>query len=437
MVGATGSLAVDGSPQPLGERRRRMRTPECCGPSRPRRCTASSAAWTTPCCPRPTTAGSGLIGSWLRRRRCCATSASAGAGRQRSLERVGLAGLDRHPRRAVVRAAAAGRDRRVIVGRPRMILLDEPAAGLDSAETEQLAVYMKQLRAEGVSILVVDHKVDFLDRPVPTWWCCSSARSSPRVPPTTVWGDHGGRRLPGEGPQCSRWSASGCSYGPRRSRRRRGAEVDRRRGRRAARPQRGRQDLDAAAVSGLVPSTGGSVRRPVGRRGRVGGHRPRRPVPRPRGPPRLRQASPCTRTSRLAPRPRAPDGHRFGFDDVYDLFPALVPLRRRAGWALSGGEQQMVAIGRALVASPRCCCSTSRRWDWRRSSSTPCSTRCPRCARGSRCWWSSRTPSQALDLCDRAYVLVEGRIVLTVTVPSSRRSPRCSTPTSVAHDLDT
>jgi branched-chain amino acid transport system ATP-binding protein len=40
-------------------------------------------------------------------------------------------------------------------------------------------------------------------------------------------------------------------------------------------------------------------------------------------------------------------------DDVYDLFPALVPLRGRDGWALSGGEQQMVAVGRALVAAPR------------------------------------------------------------------------------------
>jgi branched-chain amino acid transport system ATP-binding protein len=38
---------------------------------------------------------------------------------------------------------------------------------------------------------------------------------------------------------------------------------------------------------------------------------------------------------------------------VYDLFPPLVPLRKRDGWALSGGEQQMVAIGRALVAKPR------------------------------------------------------------------------------------
>ena len=43
----------------------------------------------------------------------------------------------------------------------------------------------------------------------------------------------------------------------------------------------------------------------------------------------------------------------FDIDEVLDLFPALVPLLGRGGWALSGGEQQMVAIGRALVGSPR------------------------------------------------------------------------------------
>jgi branched-chain amino acid transport system ATP-binding protein len=43
----------------------------------------------------------------------------------------------------------------------------------------------------------------------------------------------------------------------------------------------------------------------------------------------------------------------YTIDEVYDLFPTLSGLRRRDGWALSGGEQQMVAIGRALVAGPR------------------------------------------------------------------------------------
>lgn len=43
----------------------------------------------------------------------------------------------------------------------------------------------------------------------------------------------------------------------------------------------------------------------------------------------------------------------FGVDDVYDLFPPLARLRQRPAWTLSGGEQQMVALGRALVAAPR------------------------------------------------------------------------------------
>jgi branched-chain amino acid transport system ATP-binding protein len=38
---------------------------------------------------------------------------------------------------------------------------------------------------------------------------------------------------------------------------------------------------------------------------------------------------------------------------VYELFPLLEPLANRWGGALSGGEQQALAIGRALMANPR------------------------------------------------------------------------------------
>ncbi len=39
-------------------------------------------------------------------------------------------------------------------------------------------------------------------------------------------------------------------------------------------------------------------------------------------------------------------------EGVYDLFPQLQARRRHAGGQLSGGEQQMVAIGRALMTNP-------------------------------------------------------------------------------------
>jgi len=38
---------------------------------------------------------------------------------------------------------------------------------------------------------------------------------------------------------------------------------------------------------------------------------------------------------------------------VYDLFPRLAERKRNGGAQLSGGEQQMLAIGRALVTNPR------------------------------------------------------------------------------------
>ncbi|MEV6970775.1 ABC transporter ATP-binding protein [Hamadaea sp. NPDC051192] len=44
---------------------------------------------------------------------------------------------------------------------------------------------------------------------------------------------------------------------------------------------------------------------------------------------------------------------RLAQDEVYELFPALAARRRHAGHQLSGGERQMLALGRALVARPR------------------------------------------------------------------------------------
>lgn len=40
-------------------------------------------------------------------------------------------------------------------------------------------------------------------------------------------------------------------------------------------------------------------------------------------------------------------------DEIYDLFPRVKERRRQLAGSLSGGEQQMVAIGRALMANPR------------------------------------------------------------------------------------
>ena len=48
---------------------------------------------------------------------------------------------------------------------------------------------------------------------------------------------------------------------------------------------------------------------------------------------------------------RAPAGH-WTLESIYALFPILAERRNNPGTALSGGQQQMVAIGRALMANP-------------------------------------------------------------------------------------
>jgi branched-chain amino acid transport system ATP-binding protein len=56
-------------------------------------------------------------------------------------------------------------------------------------------------------------------------------------------------------------------------------------------------------------------------------------------------------TVRLAGRSARTERERFDF--VYQLFPRLAERRHQLAGTLSGGEQQMVAIGRALMSMPR------------------------------------------------------------------------------------
>jgi branched-chain amino acid transport system ATP-binding protein len=54
-----------------------------------------------------------------------------------------------------------------------------------------------------------------------------------------------------------------------------------------------------------------------------------------------------------AARPRGAGGVEPALEEVYRLFPRLGERRRQRGWSLSGGEQQMLALGRGLMARPR------------------------------------------------------------------------------------
>jgi ABC-type branched-subunit amino acid transport system ATPase component len=81
------------------------------------------------------------------------------------IDRLGLARL------ASVEAGALsyGDQRRVEIARalalgPRLLLLDEPAAGLNAAETAGLGDLLRSLRADGVTLLVIEHDMELIMR---------------------------------------------------------------------------------------------------------------------------------------------------------------------------------------------------------------------------------------------------------------------------------
>ncbi len=105
----------------------------------------------------------GVIASMLRLDRREEARMIAEAARQ--LQRVGLGEHMHKPAGSL----ALGQQRIAEIARalcldPALLLLDEPAAGLRFAEKQQLADLLSRLRAEGMTILLVEHDMDFVMR---------------------------------------------------------------------------------------------------------------------------------------------------------------------------------------------------------------------------------------------------------------------------------
>lgn len=50
---------------------------------------------------------------------------------------------------------------KVLLRQPDILLLDEPTKGLDAASKEEIAAILHQVRAQGVTILLVSHDIEF------------------------------------------------------------------------------------------------------------------------------------------------------------------------------------------------------------------------------------------------------------------------------------
>jgi branched-chain amino acid transport system ATP-binding protein len=98
---------------------------------------------------------------------------------------------------------------------------------------------------------------------------------------------------------------------------------------------------------------------------------------------------------------------------VYELFPQLAPLRRREAGTLSGGEQQMVAVGRALMARPDLLAVDELSLGLAPLVVDSLADHLRQVNRdtGMAVLLVEQNARLALDLCPRAYVLEAGRIV--------------------------
>ena len=84
---------------------------------------------------------------------------------ERALQRVGLEdAADRLAESLPIGQQRAVQVARALCGKPRLLLLDEPASGLRAAERERLALLLETLRGEGLAMLLVEHDVAFVTR---------------------------------------------------------------------------------------------------------------------------------------------------------------------------------------------------------------------------------------------------------------------------------
>ena len=297
----------------------------------------------------------GAISSMLRLDRADEAKLLAEAARQ--IERVGLVDQIDQPAGSL----SLGQQRIVEIARalcvdPTLLLLDEPAAGLRHMEKQRLAALLRQLRDGGMSVLLVEHDMGFVmdlaDRIVVLDFGTKIAEGTPDAIKTQSRCDQGLSRSGGMSALLKVTDAH-VAYGKVEAVRAVSLEVADNEivtiiGANGA----GKTTL-LNAIMGILPLTGGVAfagediaRLEIEDRVAAG-------------------LSLVPEHRELFATMNVEDNLQLGafriakavaarsFERVYTLFPRLKERRKQLAGTLSGGEQQMLAMGRALMGAPK------------------------------------------------------------------------------------
>jgi branched-chain amino acid transport system ATP-binding protein len=109
--------------------------------------------------------------------------------------------------------------------------------------------------------------------------------------------------------------------------------------------------------------------------------------------------------------------------EVFALFPQLADRQEARGWQLSGGQQQMLAIGRALMGAPKLLLLDEPSLGLAPKLVDEVLGRIPSIvARGTSVLLAEQNVTKALRFCDRAYVLEVGKVVLSGAASELRQT---------------
>lgn len=105
-------------------------------------------------------------GIWGALSRNAATRAEERAIVQRARELLRYVGIER-PHQTLAKHLSYGEQRRLEIARalatePKLLALDEPAAGMNATETESLKALLQTIRASGVTVLLIEHDVKLI-----------------------------------------------------------------------------------------------------------------------------------------------------------------------------------------------------------------------------------------------------------------------------------